>query len=74
MRPGAKTITLHGEIRRQSDKAVLIVPDTTRHEIEFNDPREEVIGMWFPLSQVEAVGPNYLVISEWIAEKKGIQL
>lgn len=74
MRPGSKTITLHGEVKRQTDKAVLIVPDTSKHEIEFNDEKEETNGMWFPLSQVEAVGPNYLVISEWIAEKKGIQI
>lgn len=74
MKPGDKTITLHGEIKYQSAKAVLIIVDTSQHEIEFEDVKHETEGIWIPLSQIDKVGPNYLVISEWIAKQKGIQL
>lgn len=68
------TVTLHGEIKFQSAKAVLIIPDVVEHEISYLTEKEEKEGLWIPLSQIKKVGPNYLVITEWIAKQKGIQL
>lgn len=73
MRPDEKTITLNGEIKYQSAKAVLIIPDVIEHsDIEYQSEKEEKEGLWIPLSQIRKVGPTYLVITEWIAKQKGI--
>lgn len=71
--------TLKGRAGQETEKAILF----TAHKLVYPNGSEEECKYsgWFPLSQVISISRNpnlneddSIVISEWIAEKKGLYL
>lgn len=51
-------VSFDGVLIRETKKAYLFQIEGTKH--------------WFPKSRVQEVGPNRIVVSEWIAVEKGL--
>jgi hypothetical protein len=66
-----KSVKVLGHRIRETDKAILW--DCSEFEHDDSTPDSpKALEEWFPLSQVESIHPDYIVVSAWIAEKKGL--
>jgi hypothetical protein len=54
------TVTVYGDVLRESPAAVLFVDASTGEEL------------WIPKSQINDQNHDHWVITQWIAEKKGL--
>lgn len=64
---GKNTYKVIGTKVRETDAAIL-----WNTEIKLDDGDTVFQDMWFPFSQVESIHPDHLIVSNWIAEKKGL--
>lgn len=59
-------VKIHGTRKKETVKAVLWrVEKETEDGTEYED-------VWFPLSQVHSIHPDHIVVTRWIADKKGL--
>lgn len=54
-------------VRAETEKAIAIIP---AYLDSFENLEETVV--WIPLSQVDEIHPDRVVVRHWIAEKKGL--
>ena len=56
-------VKVYGSKVKETDKAILW---------EFIEPTGDVRQEWFPFSQTSEIHPDHIVVTAWIADKKGI--